>query len=154
MFYFRTCTAVNNLQCRLQGWKFQYYDLPATPPFLGEIGGRRQRSLLVTRKNEKGLYASQYSARDCVPRTSFDTMASIQVCFLYYFFFLDRYFPVHGLRWIIVTQPDSVLTACLKIILYCGFETILLCHSHKCHVLLTKKIENSEVLLLLHLLPT
>lgn len=64
-------------------------------PFLGRWeGGSRgvphisyAVNLLVTRKNEKGLYASQYSAGDCVHRTSFDTMASIQVCFPYLFFF-------------------------------------------------------------------
>lgn len=42
-------------------------------------------NLPVKRRIKKGLYTSQSSAVVCDSRTSFDTVASINVCFLYFF---------------------------------------------------------------------
>lgn len=40
---------------------------------------------LVTRKNKKGLYTYWSSALVIAPRTSFDSVAGVSVCFLYFF---------------------------------------------------------------------
>lgn len=131
LFYCRTCTAGDSLYCRLPGMGLLILCSTCKASLFWGDGQGSCRFIphvsyavnlpVIGEKKKKGLYTSQISAMVCATRTFFNTVDGINVSFLT--LFLDMYFPVHGLRQIIVTQaerlsPDKLFKS---IVLY-GFQ--------------------------------